>query len=170
MKVSWAEITKNGVRRRIKDTGWSAVAEADFVEFPQVEVVLAKIDEETVTLKGSINATIETGCSRCGQQLQLPLSEKFEYAFIIGSDHSLTLSEFECSDEDCSTVYLDEPVINLIDVVQEQLILVIPQKPLCDENCKGVCPQCGTLLKEEQCGCIKDNLDSPFAVLRKLKK
>ena len=53
--------------------------------------------------------------------------------------------------------------------MREQIILMMPLKPLCDETCKGLCPRCGANLNREACTCSTDTVNSPFAVLAKLK-
>ena len=46
---------------------------------------------------------------------------------------------------------------------------MMPLKPLCDETCKGLCPQCGANLNHETCTCAAEAVNSPFALLAKLK-
>ena len=60
-------------------------------------------------------------------------------------------------------------VVDLESLLREQIILMLPLKPLCDENCKGLCPHCGANLNREKCTCKTDAVDSPFAQLAKLK-
>ncbi len=62
-------------------------------------------------------------------------------------------------------------VDNTVDVsgpAQDELALAIPATPLCREDCRGLCPTCGTDLNESPCGGHGDDPDSPFAVLKDL--
>ncbi len=52
----------------------------------------------------------------------------------------------------------------------QQFVLALPAKPLCDPDCKGLCPKCGVNLNEEQCSCQDDEGDPRLAVLRQLKR
>ena len=54
-------------------------------------------------------------------------------------------------------------------IIREQIILMVPLKPLCREDCRGLCPNCGANLNLESCDCKTDKSDSPFAQLAKLK-
>ena len=66
--------------------------------------------------------------------------------------------------------YIDEDFIDLVDIALEQVVLSLPMHPLCDEKCKGLCPQCGENRNEEECGCRNANTNPKFAILGNLKK
>ena len=51
----------------------------------------------------------------------------------------------------------------------EQYLLALPVKPLCDENCQGLCPRCGAPLRDGPCGCSEESGDPRLAVLKNLK-
>ncbi len=61
-------------------------------------------------------------------------------------------------------------VIELDPVVREQLLLALPSYPVCQDNCKGLCPVCGTNLNERDCGCDRRVPDPRWAALAKLGK
>ena len=128
------------------------------------------MDDVTAMLKGSLNAVIDSLCSRCGCAISFEVDEIFDYTFRLEKDKAHALEEIECSDEDIETVHLDKPEVSIDEVLLEQLILSIPEKLLCSKNCKGICPGCGVLLNTEQCTCDDGLVDSPFAVLKHLKK
>jgi uncharacterized protein len=71
---------------------------------------------------------------------------------------------------DLDTVILEEPVIDLDDIIRQQLLLALPMKKLCSEQCKGMCLRCGANLNQNACGCDGEPQDSPFAILAQLKK
>jgi uncharacterized protein len=54
-------------------------------------------------------------------------------------------------------------------LVYEQVFLALPTRPLCDEECRGLCPQCGVNRNAGQCSCTVDAGDPRLAVLRGLK-
>ena len=62
--------------------------------------------------------------------------------------------------------------IDLQPAVREQILLSVPPPPLCREDCKGLCPQCGKDLNEGECGCDRTVLDPRWAALKgiQLKK
>ena len=64
-------------------------------------------------------------------------------------------------------VYLKEPVVDLFEILNQQIFLMIPEKHLCRESCKGLCPRCGANLNVETCSCGQEINSSPFAILKK---
>lgn len=61
--------------------------------------------------------------------------------------------EIELVEEDLGVVTLSEPLLDTRPIVIEQLHLGIPMKPLCREDCKGLCSRCGADLNEGPCSC-----------------
>ena len=59
-------------------------------------------------------------------------------------------------------------LIDLDELVMSDLLLTLPMKHLCREDCKGLCAQCGKNLNEGDCGCIKKPVDPRLEALRKL--
>ena len=52
--------------------------------------------------------------------------------------------------------FYEDPAKDMLDVtddVREDMVLAIPCNPVCGENCKGLCPDCGVNLNEKDCGC-----------------
>jgi uncharacterized protein len=170
MKVSLSEIPPGGIRKIVVDTGWSSGSGQVFAGRPEAEILLKLVDEDTAALQGHLQATVTANCGRCGEALDFAIDESFKYTFKAGEESVSLPDEFECSAEDCETVYIDEENIDINDVLAEQLILSLPEKLLCSEQCKGLCPQCGASLNLEMCNCVEDRSDSPFAVLKQLKK
>jgi uncharacterized protein len=48
-------------------------------------------------------------------------------------------------------------------------LLALTERPLCRDECRGLCPRCGTNLNERDCGCTTEANDPRLAVLRNLK-
>ncbi|RMF92426.1 MAG: DUF177 domain-containing protein [Candidatus Schekmanbacteria bacterium] len=66
--------------------------------------------------------------------------------------------------------FIDDEFVNLVDIALEQVSLSLPIKPLCNEDCKGLCPECGQNRNERECRCKDNYIDPRFAILEKLKK
>jgi len=60
-------------------------------------------------------------------------------------------------------------VIDLSGPLREQILLAIPPSPVCDEACKGLCPQCGKDLNQGDCGCERTAIDPRWAALKDMK-
>ena len=170
MKIVFSDIAPEGIHRIIKESGWAKSSGVLFRQSPQADMSLYLIDEITAELKGELKAILDIPCSRCGCQTSYEVDEIFSYTFRVEKDGAHDLEELECRDEDIETVYLEKSEIIIDEILLEQLILSIPEKLLCSKECKGICPGCGASLNTEQCNCDDDLSDSPFAVLKHLKK
>jgi uncharacterized protein len=72
----------------------------------------------------------------------------------------------ELAEEDLGKFFYYHQQLDLREVILEQLNLSLPLRPLCSEDCEGLCPVCGQLVQNGQCGC-QVNLSDPR--LEKLK-
>ena len=170
MNIPFSSITYSGTRYMVNDSFWASETGLELIEKPEIEVMLTLINDVTAALEGNLKTSVSSMCSRCGCSLVFEVASTYTYIFRLGSDSSMLQKEFEFSDEDCYTVYIDEPVINIDEVLQEQLILSVPGKLLCSDECRGLCQNCGALLNKQKCTCAAENPNSPFAVLKDLKK
>lgn len=117
----------------------------------------ATYDNHMVNLKGNITGIIEAQCSRCLEPFDFPLNIEFDEFF----------SKLESDEE----VYpFEEEIIDLKDMIVDNLILSVPLRFICSEECKGLCPECGINLNRHQCNCNKNNIDPRLAVLKDLFK
>ena len=74
----------------------------------------------------------------------------------------------EVTDDD---VYVYEgEEINLGEMLREHVLLSVPMQPLCHDECRGLCPVCGQDLNVRRCDCREEQIQSPFAVLKKLRE
>jgi uncharacterized protein len=125
-----------------------------------VDLVLTKSLRE-VTVLGNLSFSIEAPCSRCLESVRLDLTP----------DIRLLLSPADkvkdVDDIDHETYRGDE--VDLDDYLRGQIAISLPVKVVCGEDCKGLCPKCGTNLNKETCDCEKDWEDPRFAALKKLK-
>ncbi len=170
MKIFFDEITGKIDRFSITDSHWFASTEEYSVINATAEISVSQKDYQTVTLKGVIDCTLRSLCDRCGESFEENLQSEFVYLITVRPEATVAGAEQECSDEDVFTLYLVEPIIEVDQILTEQALLAVPLKRVCSEDCKGICPGCGMVLNRESCRCSNDINDSPFAVLKKLKK
>ena len=52
-------------------------------------------------------------------------------------------------------------VLDMESLIVAAIVFELPLVPLCDEDCKGLCPTCGANLNEGPCGCEKEKSDGP---------
>ena len=121
-----------------------------------------------ILVRGSIEGRMELTCSRCLDSFTAPVAIEFDLLLVPGPVGAAAVKE-ELSPDDLDLDYYTGEIIDLESILKEQIILMLPLKPLCEETCKGLCPFCGANLKRETCNCSTDAVDSPFARLAKLK-
>jgi uncharacterized protein len=71
--------------------------------------------------------------------------------------------------EDLEYSVYDGEEIDLTPFIREQMLLALPTRPLCSDDCRGLCPRCGANRNERDCGCREDMFDPRLSVLRSLK-
>ena len=90
----------------------------------------------------------------------------FERAYDVPLEHILVATlEDEENDE---YILLDQYQLDLADLVLADILLELPYKSLCREDCRGLCPMCGKNLNEGLCGCTHKSVDPRLAVLGQL--
>jgi len=125
-------------------------------------------DQDKFRLVGTVQAELELPCSRCLEPFRLPVDLEFDQRHLPQTDASAE-EETEVADEDLETSFYRDEQIDLKELLREQFYLALPMKPLCREECKGLCPQCGTNLNNATCDCGPGWEDPRFAALKQLK-
>lgn len=121
-----------------------------------------------ILVRGHLAGYLDLACSRCLESFTQPVAADFDLLLVPGPGAAATEEE-ELSATDLDLDYYTGEVVDLESLLREQIILLIPIKPLCDETCQGLCPQCGANLNRETCQCRPEAGNSPFADLAKLK-
>jgi uncharacterized protein len=126
-------------------------------------------DKDRFRLIGRVRTTLELLCSRCLEPFTWPVDAPFDlhYQPAVGDGDA---TEREIDEDDFSTAFYRDDEIDLRELMREQFYLALPMKPLCREDCRGLCPQCGTNLNRGRCECRREWEDPRLAVLKTLKK
>ena len=136
-------------------------SEEKYPEQINVKVTLNKFGKN-ISCKVHLSTNIHLTCDRCLTEFQKPVAEKFEILFHIGT------RDFETDEEDVVMLSPEENEIELDRFIEEQLVLAVPIKALCREDCKGLCPVCGVNLNVQSCNCPKETLDPRWQKLKEL--
>ena len=122
------------------------------VLFPELLAVTGEVSNRAnvVTLRYQIKGVLPYLCDRCLMQSQLEIEKEFEHTVVAS-----------LQDEELEDIYLicPEGNLNIDEVVTSDLLLSLPTKLLCKEDCKGLCSECGANLNEGECGCSKKAVD-----------
>jgi len=123
---------------------------------------------QSVLINGRVQATLQLQCVRCLKEFYYPISSGFELTLLPLKEAS-SAEEAELSEEDMEANFYQGGEIHLSEIACEQIFLEIPFKPLCQEDCKGLCPTCGKDLNLGSCECVREEFGSGFSALQKLK-
>jgi uncharacterized protein len=126
-------------------------------------------DKAQFRLVGRVQTTLELPCSRCLEPLVWPVNASFDLRYQPKAMNRGE-GEREIEDDDLSTAFYENDTIDLGQLMREQFYLSLPMKPLCREECLGLCPQCGTNLNRGRCACTREWDDPRFAALRSLRR
>jgi uncharacterized protein len=121
-----------------------------------------------IRVVGDFEATVELHCARCLEPVNMKLSGDFDLLYrpmstVKGAD------EVSITDADAEIGYYQGDGVLLEDVVKEQVLLAVPLRALCKEDCKGLCPQCGANKNLTECECTEQRTDPRWAALAEVK-
>ena len=121
-----------------------------------------------VLVRGEVAVEVGLECARClrsfSTAVESALETYLEEAKGRGDDEGGDLTEEETDIE-----LLEKGVIDLRTMIAEQIHLSLPVKPLCEEDCRGLCSRCGIDLNKETCSCVGDEIDPRWEALKQLK-
>ena len=111
-----------------------------------------------VTLKYTVSCTLDAVCDRCLAELRRDYSYDFSHTVVPSLQ----------SEGDIYDTYLvaQHDSIDMNETAISDLLLMLPTKMLCREDCKGICMKCGKNLNEGDCGCDRTVLDPRMAAIR----
>lgn len=97
---------------------------------------------EGVLVSGTARAPLAGECVRCLD----PLTDEVEVTF---AELFVAPDRAGQDDGDDETLWLQDDLIDLEPVVRDAVVLTLPLQPLCEENCPGLCAQCGAQLADD---------------------
>jgi uncharacterized protein len=121
-----------------------------------------------IRLRGRLAAGLELQCARCLDPVKQDVAREFELLYRpLGVDAGR--DEISVTDAEAEIGYYQGQGILLEDVLREQVLLALPLKVTCREDCKGLCPHCGRNLNQEQCSCAAQLEDPRWAALKEIR-
>jgi uncharacterized protein len=124
---------------------------------------------QDIRLKGKLETELEVACARCLEQVSLPVQRSFDLLYRpLGTDAGR--KELSVTDAEAEIGYYSGQGLLLEDALREQVLLAVPLKALCRENCKGLCPHCGKNLNQDAvCSCADDLEDPRWGALKEIR-
>jgi uncharacterized protein len=121
-----------------------------------------------IRLRGQLSGDLELQCARCLESVLQHVRREFELLYRpLGADAGR--DELSVTDAEAEIGYYQGEGLLLEDVLREQVLLALPLKITCREECKGLCPQCGKNLNQEQCSCSTEVEDPRWAALKDVR-
>ncbi|MBS1852313.1 MAG: DUF177 domain-containing protein [Acidobacteria bacterium] len=121
-----------------------------------------------IRLNGKLATTIAVPCARCLELVQLDVKRDFDLLYRPqGSDAGEEESAVPSAESEVS--YYQGAGLQLEDALREQVLLEVPLKAICRDDCKGLCPHCGKNLNVEQCSCGTQPNDPRWTALQEIR-
>jgi uncharacterized protein len=123
---------------------------------------------DDIRLRAGYQGDFEMPCARCLDPVAHHLEEKFDLLFrptgvdADAAEHAISTSDTEIG-------YYEQGRLLVEDVLREQVLLSLPARALCQEDCKGLCPRCGKNRNIEVCDCDASQTDPRWAALGDLR-
>lgn len=163
LTLTWAE----GTEGELEAPKGSLEEDITFTSGPKGTVFL-KVTPKGLIVKGDLECAVYLHCARCLKGFEMPIKESFELVYLMPKDAPHE-EEVRLSSDEMDVAFLEGDIFDLDQLLSERVWLSIPMKPLCRENCKGLCPICGKDLNEGQCECRQERIDPRFEALKALK-
>lgn len=165
---------------------WKETMEVSSVELDLPELVEVGAIEcrgevrpmaESYLLQAALSFEQKLRCMRCLQPVTVPCSGDLDLILEVGHDvppkgskrNQTPSEEQELEQEDLGILRLADGVLDTRPILIEQIHLSIPMKPLCKEDCAGLCADCGADLNAGPCGC-KSVVDPRWQALAAMKR
>ena len=121
-----------------------------------------------IRVRGSIEAEFELGCARCLVATRVKIRRAVDLFYRpmaeIAREEEVAISEAETE-----VGFYEGDGLELADVVREQILIELPMRCVCREDCKGICPSCGANRNLEACGCREEFSDPRWEALQRWK-
>ena len=114
---------------------------------------------EGVLVTGTASAELAGECARCLEPIHDEIDVRFQELFVYdGQDYS----------EDDEVSKLEDDLLDLEPLLRDAVVLALPFQPLCEDDCPGLCPECGARLKDDPDHAHEEPIDPRWAGLAAL--
>ena len=113
---------------------------------------------ERVSVRAEVEAVMKSRCFRCLEDVEMPIKAQVDAEFAKEEDP-----------DDPDLYVFEASTIELTDAVRDALVMEIPTRIICSEDCKGLCPSCGVNRNKVSCTCQEGGeVANPFAALKSI--
>jgi uncharacterized protein len=149
------------------------ISERVHLDGPIVDVIDGEVNllrtNQGIIAKAQVLIESPLVCSRCVRICDTQIGLDIEEEFFRVSDVSNKLNDDMLWEQE-GTLIEDDNILDLSEVIRQYIIVNLPVKPLCKDQCKGLCQLCGVNLNELNCSCLDDSIDPKWASLLKFSE
>ena len=135
-----------------------------FLEPLQLDITAEK-EFDHIRVRGRVGTRARFTCSRCLAEFEMDVVSEFTVFYSKATDIALE-EEVALAEEDLVSAPYDGDYIDFTREIEEQVMLGIPMKPLCGEDCRGLCVTCGADLNTGECECNRSGTGFTFSALK----
>jgi len=114
----------------------------------------------------SLKTLLRAPCVRCLEPVDIPVAKRDRAYLFLQNDAA---DHHELSEQELDYYFLSTGCLDITAFALEQLIISLPEKVLCREDCRGLCPHCGINRNHSTCDCDKQVIDARWEALSKIK-
>jgi uncharacterized protein len=173
-KLMFLDVKELAIRKiRIRKSYAPGTVDYRTGDFRQIEPLqvraTAELVEGQIRVNGELHTRLELVCARCLEPVHEDVTREFDLFYRPLS--SVTKEEEErLKLDDTEVAFFEGEGMFLADILAEQVLLALPMKAICRSDCRGLCPQCGVNLNNEECRCESHAADPRMAPLARLKQ
>ena len=111
-----------------------------------VQLTMSNLGVGKALVEGTASVTLLMACDRCLEDVSVAMELKFQREI-----SSADAQDSAIDDENQDVV--EGGQLNVETLINNEILINLPDKVLCEEDCKGICKQCGQNLNKGDCGC-----------------
>ena len=111
-----------------------------------VQITMSNLGVGKALVEGAAEITLEMACDRCLKDVSVTMELEFSRELASQDDQNSII------DEENQDIW-EGGQLNIETLINNEILINLPDKVLCKEDCKGICKQCGQNLYEGECGC-----------------
>jgi uncharacterized protein len=119
--------------------------------------------DDGIWVCGVLDSNATSVCARCSETYEYPTTLNVDDVWYPVADIN-TGAKLSAPDEDAFVINAHHE-LDLTEAIRQYAVTSVPMKPLCQPDCPGICPSCGTSLKYEQCKCSRFQSDPRWGPL-----
>lgn len=117
--------------------------------------------------QGEVTASLKLECARCLTSFDAETKSRIDF-ILCDKDRMKAISREGDDSEDYVILHTSDMTADISSVVRQVSLLSIAMKPICSEDCRGLCPRCGVNLNTKPCDCRTEKADPRWDGLKKL--